>query len=252
MGFGISGKLANLYCEFVQPRTAVSVDHVTNTFVTDTPQLRRRAMKLGGERNQLTAFVRELREGDVVWDVGSFVGLYALFAAKTVGPTGAVYAFEPEPDSMDMLRQNCKLSGVTNVTTVAGALSDADENGFIYPAKPDANAIHSLKPGGSLSAEGRPISLWRGDTLVSESRARAPQVVKIDVEGAEMLVLQGLQKTLAESDCRFLCIELHHHDLPKFGAQPDDVLDFLRTSGFGVEQLFQRGTESHLFCHRAR
>jgi FkbM family methyltransferase len=246
----LSHALANVYYKWLRPRTAVSINGFTGTFVTNTPALHRRVTRFGGEKEQLSAFLRELRTGDVVWDVGSFVGIFSLFASKAVGSSGKVYAFEPEPHTSALLQRNCELNSAHNVKIVNAALSDTDGGGEIFSANEGANAIHSLKPGGATASKGLSIKLRRGDSLVNAVEADVPNVIKMDIEGAELLAFKGLKETLAKPACRFVFLELHHQDLPRFGARSEDVLSFMQQVGFEVRQKIERGTESHVFFHK--
>jgi hypothetical protein len=76
------------------------------------------------ERAKLKQFVRRLRRGMTVWDVGANVGLYTLPSARAVGPTGRVYAFEPMPRNLDLLRRHVAMNRLPNVEICEAAVAD--------------------------------------------------------------------------------------------------------------------------------
>ncbi len=232
----------------IRATTSTSMAGLNASFNTPTQDYWRRIKNFGGEKEQLNIFIDNLKKGDVVWDVGAFIGLFTVFSAKSVGPEGKVYAFEPEKNTALKLNMNCKLNKLNNVKIVNYALSNTNEVGKLYPANEGQNAIHSLQPHTALKDTGVEINLKQGDTLVTENIIEPPNVIKLDVEGAELQSLQGMSEILKNPECRFLFLELHHRDLSRFDATEEEVISILKDSGFNIAKEMKRGTESHLFC----
>jgi hypothetical protein len=87
----------------------------------------------------------------------------------------------------------------------------------------------------------------QGDQFLREQGIPQPNLVKIDVEGAELAVLQGLEKSLRHKDCRFILCEVH----PKFmGEPPDDIEKILSDYGFRCEIGKERRSEYHILAPR--
>jgi FkbM family methyltransferase len=137
-----------------------------------------------------------LKEGDVFYDVGANVGFFTLLAARKVGSGGFVYAFEPVPSNAEQIQRNAVLNGCENICVVNVAVSDTVGRGELFLAR------HA---GGSTLAEcGAPPDLIGTvevetisiDSHVKREMVRMPNVVKIDVEGAELSVLQGMREVL--------------------------------------------------------
>ncbi|MCL4874156.1 FkbM family methyltransferase [bacterium] len=231
-------------------KTAREVLGIRRRFWTTSPSLYRRVVKSGGEQYQLERFLQNVKAGDTVWDVGSYVGIYSIFSSHPAGRDGAVYAFEPEPAAHALLNGNIALNGIGNVKPMRMALSDSNGKGRIYSALTDAVAIHSLRHYASLSESGFEIDLATGDSLVQEGRVPPPDVVKVDVEGADYHVLKGMRSALSRPECRFLLIEVHPKLLPGFGASERDVRQAIREAGFTVDEELQRGDEIHLICSK--
>jgi FkbM family methyltransferase len=231
----------------VRARTPSHLHGIDAVFNTPTPDFYRRIQNFGGEKEQLELFLDYVKEGDVIWDVGAFIGLFSVFASKAVGDKGKVYAFEPEEATAKKLDANCKLNKLNNITIVNYALSNTDKAGKLYPANEGQNAIHSLQPHAGVSQDGVEINLKRGDSLVADKVLERPNVIKLDVEGAELQSLQGMTEILKDPGCHFIFLELHHRDLPRFDANEDEVYKIFQESGFKISKEMKRGTESHLF-----
>lgn len=128
-----------------------------------------------------------LSPGDVFYDAGAHVGYYTLLGSRAVGSDGRVIAFEPLPRNLSYLRRHLALNEITNVDVVPAALRDRD--GEVTLASEDGPSKAKMSAGGSLSVSGRTM-----DSLP----LLPPDVVKMDVEGAEAEVLRGGLETLGE------------------------------------------------------
>jgi FkbM family methyltransferase len=136
-------------------------------------------------------FEMNVQPNDIVFDVGANVGYYTLLSAVLIGNRGHVFAFEPFPRNLDYLRRHMLMNQITNVTILDCAVTDASgEIGFV--PGPNASMGH-VAATGSLSA--RAFSL---DDLFVDHVIPMPNVIKIDVEGAELAVLRGAAGLLAE------------------------------------------------------
>lgn len=145
---------------------------------------------LGGsyETGQTARFVRHVAPGDVVLDLGAHVGYYTLLAAALAGPAGRVFAFEPDPRNARYLRHHVRINRCRNVEVVEQAVCDHTGEVRFGPG---------TGSGTGRIAEGGPVSVpsVRLDDFCAD-RAVTPNVLKIDVEGAERRVLQGAITTL--------------------------------------------------------
>jgi FkbM family methyltransferase len=223
-----------------RPQTTLSVRQLTKVFATPTPTHYQWIQRLLGEQEMLELFVDNLQTGDVVWDIGAHVGVYSLLAYDVVGQTGRVYAFEPEPRTYRMLRQNCKLNKAHNLDLLPIALGDEDGEAMLYTDWRAGLGIHKLFYETRLRKRGTAVTISKGDTLINNQTARPPTVVKLDVEGWEYAVLQGM--TSALSHCRLLLIEVHPQNLQQIGKSTQDVYDLVDKLGFQIVQEDERTT----------
>lgn len=163
------------------------------------------------------------REGMVVYDGGSNVGFIAVLAARVVGPSGRVVCFEPLPSNADWIEHNARLNGFSWVTVRREALAGTD--GEAHFGVSDESTRGRLK--GSVFAKSEDtitadlvVPVRSIDGLRASGSIPAPDLVKLDVEGAEADVLRGGRATLRESR-PVLLIELHDTVAPVAAALAD-------------------------------
>jgi FkbM family methyltransferase len=156
--------------------------------------------------------VSVLRPGDVVYDVGANIGFFTMLCARLVGPDGRVYAFEPMPANAAALRHNLALNGFQNVEVVEAAASDADGTATLLVSR--WSAFHRLEGEGFRSRNWQDeatmeVQTVRLDEFAAQDGVRAPNLVKVDVEGAEADVIRGAEG-LVRGDAKPLVLcELH-------------------------------------------
>lgn len=174
-----------------------------------------------------------LEPGWVVYDVGAHIGFFSLIAARLVGPEGAVFAFEPDPENLRQLRVHVEENGARNVRLVPSPVWSArDVVSFVV------DTSHPIRSYGRVGGRGGAETLsLRATTLddFSRSEGRLPDLIKIDVEGGEVEVLQGAVRLLEAARPVVFC-EVHLEG----GARPDrlaTITQLLRANGYGVEQL---------------
>lgn len=176
-----------------------------------------------------------VRESDIVWDVGANIGMYSRFEIQAFGASH-VCAFEPMQDNLQLLRQNVELGGITDrVTIVPVALGDRDTRmNLQVDDMQSATAVLDVVTGGKPS-EGRAnvglppktevVQVRSLDSVLAEGELPEPTILKIDVEGAEALVLRGAEAFLKRTDA-LLMVELH-------GIEPGrDVGRYLANLGY--------------------
>ena len=147
-------------------------------------------------------FTRVIRQGMVVWDVGANVGVYTLLFSRLVGVSGAVSAFEPLSSNCDCLIGHIRANGLSNVKVFQTAVSD--RKGLAGFSTCSSNSMGSITRGASeLMVSTIPL-----DSLVLEEKYPFPDVIKMDVEGAEALVLGGSEGILSMGRTRWV-VSLH-------------------------------------------
>jgi FkbM family methyltransferase len=167
---------------------------------------------LGTYEPELQAAIADLvNPGDVAYDVGANIGYISILLARNVGENGKVYAFEALPANLERLSRNLKLNGLeTRVEVIPAAVVDSTKmvsfligpSGGMGKAQGSAGR-HNVAYSDSINVSG--IAL---DQFVYQDSHPAPQVVKMDIEGGEVLALAGMRHLLREARPVVL-IELH-------------------------------------------
>lgn len=172
----------------------------------------------------LGSLKRLIRKGDVVYDIGANIGLYSRFIVQQFRASH-VYAFEPMANNCSLLADNLRIGGcTTKVTVLSCALGDQDGtarfqiddityNTGTLDAVTHGNASASRRQYG-LPPTTVEVAVSRLDTLLDTQNILKPNVIKLDVEGAEAMVVMGARNSLLQHRPR-LAIELHNAEAAK-------------------------------------
>jgi FkbM family methyltransferase len=137
-------------------------------------------------------------KGEVVIDAGAHYGFYTLNASRLVGADGMILSFEPHPKNYRRLLKNLSSNGIRNVKPFNKALGERDGLVKLYISSHSERHSTSVALNPSTRYNGNYIFVEsaRLDTIVSELGIRRVDLVKIDVEGAELSILKGAEKTI--------------------------------------------------------
>jgi FkbM family methyltransferase len=235
-GFGpvVSAVRRKLETRFVPSWTDIDGLQMTGRTIGHVDHLR--AWQQGVEEAQMTAlFKQAVKPGDVVLDVGGYLGWFTLLAARAVGPQGRVIVVEANPQSQEMLEQNVGRNGFGDrVTLHRTAVADQPGAATFYWDASDGSSSGLTVPdnvGGSYEVPVATIdSLLEAEPL--------PDVVKIDIEGAEVSALKGMRATFASAKPGMkLFVELNPGALANAGTSSDALLAELREAGFGISVI---------------
>jgi FkbM family methyltransferase len=195
------------------------------------------------EAETLRQWLAALRPGDVVWDVGANIGIYAVLSGRAVGLTGTVWSWEPAPDSFRTLQDHIRANRLdATCRPIHEAIGDRDggviEFTIVSEGENSTNRIASAGQMGSVVSV--PVATLDGWLRRAE---RAPNAVKIDIEGAEVLALRGATDVFAPNGPRPLCLlAVHPMFLGEFGHRPEDVTAEVRRLGLRCYSLEGRET----------
>ena len=171
-----------------------------------------------------------LKRGDVFIDVGAYVdGWHSLIAAKIVGPSGHVYAFEPFPAFYKKLVRNMKLNRLSNVTAEKYAISDKKGSKDFFEDGLKSSFFTDSSPEKARKIDVPTISLGE---YISLKKLKNVKLVKIDVEGAEMNVLRGMDTLLSRKDSPDLMLECIDQFLKRAGESRTKLLSYLSKHGY--------------------
>ncbi len=177
-----------------------------------------------------------LSEGAVMLDVGAHIGTFTFKGAKAVGKQGRVVAFEPNPETLKLLRDNVAANHADNVTIAPVACTDREQTLHFYAAPIVNTGASSLaRDNASVSlteapreytVQGRPI-----DAVVEELKLARVDAIKVDIEGAETSAMRGASQTLR----RFhpvIAIEVVRRQLHNMGTSPEELAQVFLAAGY--------------------
>ncbi|MCS3749293.1 FkbM family methyltransferase [Salinibacter ruber] len=230
-------KIRHSYKKMAGEVVQISIGRVQAEYV-DYTLLNEELLKT--EKKIIDDIVDSVKEGDVFYDIGADAGLYTCLVSKAVSDQGTVVAFEPHPTRKLQLIDNLHINNVSAEVRTE-ALSDEEKKGVInYSLKTKSGEVVNVNDD---KGHGNIVNIVRGDTIVEKEKLPTPDVIKIDVEGAELRVLKGFRKILSDVDNCMVYIELHD-EISNFGGSKSEVLEFLRDINYEVELLETRETSS--------
>jgi FkbM family methyltransferase len=173
------------------------------------------------EPDLMRLMVEHSAPGAIVLDIGAHVGLHTLALADRVGPSGRVIAIEPSPANAGLLRFHVTVNSCHNVDVIEAIVTDHEgESPFTYRAD-------ATDPGGfanSIAYDiGGETTLVRTTTLDMLCNGISPDLIKIDVEGAELLALRGAPTVV---------VAIHPDPMRTLGTSPSELVSFMNALGY--------------------
>ncbi len=248
--YGVGSGLVSLTSAIVGFRTNV-----------DDPLYWRLALATGShEPATRRLFAEIVRPGMTVVDIGAHIGYYTTQFSRLVGPSGRVIAFEPQPRNYEILQRN--VSGRANVTLVQRAASDRQETVALFDDMPDTGGAslrrdadrteqmrglaspEDIAPRLNTAAAGGvdEVTTVRVDDTLAELDLRNVDVVKMDIEGAEMAALSGMEGVLRDSARLQIVLELNPPALRTFDVEPEDLCAWLGERSFALHRVADDGS----------
>lgn len=200
-----------------------------------------RLQKWGWEKQLIINTIKALRAGDIFYDIGSSVGALSITAAMKL-TAGQVISFEPDPENVESLKNNFLLNKLSNYKIIPCAVGDTEgelelftegSRGF-SPSLRQVNGIQS-------SIKAKIITI---DGLLETQEIPLPDVMKIDIEGAEMLALKGMSHLLSSPDRpRLIVLEIHPKFLPAFDTNVTEIFRFVLDKNYQIDWMESRSDQ---------
>ena len=196
------------------------------------------------EEDFLSKLLSDLREHDVFFDIGACIGLFSIHAAKRCKQ---VYAFEPDPEFREHLKRNVSINNLENLSVLPYAISDQTSTLTLFTdgANGKSPSLENNNFQNSIDVEARTLS-----ELVLQGALPYPTVIKMDIEGAEILALRGMEELLDKDSPRLIFLELHPVLLTHFGSSSTAVLSILEEAGYRIRFKSQREEQVHYVFER--
>lgn len=192
------------------------------------------------DRDILARLTTLIQPGWTVWDCGIYLGFYTVFFARVVGHAGRVVAFEPDPQNLERSKAAAKLNGLQNVEflpVAVGApygevdfLISDDTNShlpgvWVGAAKADYESMRKTTTERVIR-----VQSWSLDQALEDKKIPRPDLIKIDIEGAELIALEHLQR-ITQLARPLILLELHN---PLCDAA---AWKFAQSHGYSLERI---------------
>jgi FkbM family methyltransferase len=186
-----------------------------------------------------------LDSDDVFFDIGAHFGIYSCAAATEIDSHGCVVAIEPMPNGYKIccsvinefdcpsIVHRCAFSDEHGIATLQGNSNSANYQKLTL-LSPDDDATNTIE-----------APMTSGDQFISDEELPPPNVLKIDVEGAESKVLRGLENAINRDDCRGVFLEKHHMYSDQWKITPEEILT---NHGFFIKSLQKEAGTEHILA----
>jgi len=167
-----------------------------------------------------------LKKGDIFLDIGGGIGYFSIIASKLVGETGKVYAFEPDPFYTKFFKKNIQVNACKNVTLIEKAVSDKNSNSILYRyQRTGQNRIAEV---GEKTNNFCQIETIR----IDDNYSGRVDLIKMDIEGAEILALEGMKNLLEKNPNVKMVIE-----------ESSELIDYLKKNNYQITKIDDRNLE---------
>jgi len=192
-----------------------------------------------------TSIIKKLiKKGDYVVDVGANIGYYTLIFARIVGTEGKVFAFEPEPTNFELLKKNIKINGYKNVECIQKSVSNRNEKTRLYIDDDNMGGhtmINDTKNKNFIEIESVQLDDYFKDL------ERKINFIKIDVEGFEIKVIDGMRTLLQNNNEIKMMVEFNPYLIKKFGSDNKKFFNLLEKFQFDISNIEKNNhTVSHI------
>jgi FkbM family methyltransferase len=219
------GDIQDILMQIVFHQTTAQVGEFTMKVHSSTEYVSKKLILFGGYEQEEIDFLCSLaKPGDTFVDVGANIGLYTLHLSRAVGSTGRVLAFEPDPDNLALLRENIRLNNCDNVTVFPFALGNTSSHQKLYTCK-DNKGYQGWADFNS-SGTAVEVEVKAGADVLGDL---TPELMKIDVEGAEPLVWKGLKQKPKK-----LLFEFIPYIIRGIGEDPLQFLQNILDAGYSL------------------
>ena len=187
------------------------------------------------EETELQLFRDAVKPGMTVADIGANIGLYTIVAARLVGESGKVFAYEPEPANFSLLKRNVGANALSNVILSDVAVAEKAGTAALY-LDPDNKGSHSFAQS-EIARDALTVKTDTLDHLLAGHGSPIIDVIKMDIEGAEELALRGMTSAIARSPRLKIFTEFYPERIDAVSSSAEMFLKHLREKGFSLEVI---------------
>lgn len=187
------------------------------------------------EEYERSLFGKSIKPGDTVIDIGAHIGTYTLIAAQKAGPRGKVYAFEPLPKNFELLKKNVEANGYKNVVLINKAISNKNGTSKLFLSNENNFGDQRIY----ASKDNRKFLSIKTTTLDNffKNKNKQIQVIKMDIQGSEVLALKGASQVLKLNKNLKMFTELWSKALREAGSSTEKYLELLIHHKFRLYEI---------------
>lgn len=186
------------------------------------------------ERYETELFRSKIKPNMTIVDIGANLGYYTAIASGRAGEQGKVIAFEPEPNFFKLLSRNISRNNMKNVKLFEMAIADKNGEAELFLSK-ENKGHNSLIHSDELKTSTR-IKMTTLDEFLSSQKITKADIIKMDIEGAEILAIEGMENTLIKHT-PLLFLEFSPHSIIKLNRNPIDFLSILHKIGYSIFEI---------------
>jgi len=180
---------------------------------------------------------KEIKLNSNVIDIGSNIGYYSLLFSKIVGKNGKVFSFEPEPNNFKILKKNVFVNGHENIQLENIALSNKNGTTKLFLAEKN-KGMHRVYQSKLCTDDFIEVKMIKLDDYFSKNPfAEKISFIKMDVEGYEYFVLEGMTSLIAKNKNLKILLEFIPASIKESNSDPKKLLDFLEINGFKIYNI---------------
>jgi FkbM family methyltransferase len=233
--------LVSLY-DFASRNVPIGIYKVQNLALMelDTSKPGERALPFGAFEPDITKrFLSYVKEGDIVFDVGSWIGYYALLAAPKAKQ---VIAIEADPVNCERIKKNIYLNSFHNIELLNVAIGEGESRGSII--KGPGSLMHRVDRGGTENT----IPIRNLDSIILDLHITNIDILIMDIEGFEYYAIKGLSKALSSGIVKRILCEVHPNMLNQEGISHEEVITLLTNYGYSIQIMDKspRGEPYHI------
>lgn len=219
----------------------------------DDPIQRKIALNLY-EKGDLKQIASLIKKGGTCIDVGANVGFYTLHFAKKMQNTGKAYAFEADPSVFAKLKANCKLNTFGSIDIYNKAISNQNGKTTFHCSQDACSGSGSLEKFHDIAGQQIEIETQSLDSFLAEEKISFVDLIKIDIEGHEIKLLQGAKESLKKRKFGHIFVEFNGPRLSQKGHTFNEFCDYffsndykMKNSSF-LEQITSKKIDSSKIC----
>ena len=235
-----------LYYSLLPKDSLVKVKIFGNTLVVDAKDMGGVGLSIIFDKiyhRTMTNYLQNtIKEGMVFVDIGANIGYFSVIASKLVGNSGKVIAFEPEKHNFELLEMNVQINACNNISCINKAISNIESNSDLFVDKISFGSASLVSPSKyvrTFSHEKYLVETISLDKFIDTK----VDIVKIDVEGYETKVIDGMKRILLENRDIILIVEYIPYGAVRINRKPCEMFDALTNVGFSLFDIDERNNK---------